>query len=206
MDDINIGRHSTKNVDDGYMGSGLGIINAIKKYGIDSFSKEIIAEAKTREDLWELESQIVNIDVVSDPQSYNVAYGGKGYLDGLKKSNPTEFINHQSAAGKIGGPANLARMSEEEKKEWHSMGGYASAKNQKESGSHPFYNGVAAVLGGKAIAGLIELWNPTAVATNKNQREYRTGDCKRVRPDSEIYKELLAAGWLPIEHHKNRYT
>ena len=80
-----IGRHATKNINDSYMGSGKAILNAIKKYGIESFTKEILAEASSREELWELEKQIVNDQIVNDPLSYNMAYGGKSYLDGLKK-------------------------------------------------------------------------------------------------------------------------
>ena len=70
-----IGRHATNNVNDGYMGSGKAISNAIKKYGEDVFVKEIIAESFSKEDLWELEKIIVNIDVDKDPLSYNMADG-----------------------------------------------------------------------------------------------------------------------------------
>lgn len=35
-----IGRHSTNNLDDNYLGSGKAIINAVKKYGKDTFKKE----------------------------------------------------------------------------------------------------------------------------------------------------------------------
>lgn len=53
-----IGRHSTNNLDDNYLGSGKAIINAVKKYGKDTFKKEILLEALNAQDLWELESKI----------------------------------------------------------------------------------------------------------------------------------------------------
>jgi len=121
-----IGRHATKNVNDSYMGSGIAIRNAIEKYGIENFKKEIIAEAESREELWELEKRIVNETVVSDEKSYNMAYGGKHYLDGLKKYNREAFIQHQSEAGKKGGRACISTKD----REWHAKGGSVSSRKK----------------------------------------------------------------------------
>jgi len=200
-----IGRHATTNINDGYMGSGKAIINAINKYGKDNFEKHIIAEAFSREDLWELEKQIVDKSVVDDPASYNMTYGGKGYLDGLKKSDFEAFIRHQSTAGALGGiSCYYQHKTKQERKEWHSLGGKAAATKNKKSITHPFYTGVAASLGGKAVKGMVELWSPASQATNKNQPVYKPGDSKKARLDSEKYGLLVAQGWMPIKDHVKR--
>ena len=123
-----IGRHSTDNIDDGYMGSGIGILNAIKKYGKENFKKEIIAKVDTPNELWELELKYVNIDVVNDKNSYNMWLGGKHYLYGLQKTDIKKFIKHQSDAGKIGGISCYQNLND--KKEWHRKGGSVSSRKR----------------------------------------------------------------------------
>lgn len=46
-----IGQHTTDDLDDGYMGSGLLIKKAIKKYGVQNFRKEWLMFCEDEEEL-----------------------------------------------------------------------------------------------------------------------------------------------------------
>lgn len=83
-----IGKHTTDSIDDGYMGSGKSILAAICKYGIHNFHRIILEYYNTEEDAYIGEAKYVTKEVVSDPQSYNMAEGGKGYKKGRKLSYP----------------------------------------------------------------------------------------------------------------------
>lgn len=65
-------------LDDNYLGSGKAIKAAIKKYGVNNFSREIIKEFVNIEEAFEFESEIVNTDFVNDDNTYNLTLGGKG--------------------------------------------------------------------------------------------------------------------------------
>ena len=73
-----IGKHSTDDVDDHYLGSGLLLQEAIKKYGVKNFSKEILFYCDSKEELDRKEKEIVNQELVLDPNTYNIALGGQG--------------------------------------------------------------------------------------------------------------------------------
>jgi group I intron endonuclease len=68
-----IGVHSTNNINDSYLGSGEALKNAIKKYGRESFTKEILHICETREEAFIIEKQLVD---PSDLMSYNLIAGG----------------------------------------------------------------------------------------------------------------------------------
>jgi hypothetical protein len=125
-----VGRHSTTNINDGYMGSGIWIKNAIRKYGRQNFIKEILDEANSSAALWELERKYVNETVVNDENSYNMSVGGKHYLIGLTTD---QLKKHQSMAGKLGAAAYRKKLEQQGTlKDWHIAGGRRSATSKHE--------------------------------------------------------------------------
>ena len=62
-----------------YLGSGKIFKEAIKKYGKDSFIKEILAEANNREDLCKLEKYYIDYyNANKSEMFYNITEGGNG--------------------------------------------------------------------------------------------------------------------------------
>ena len=73
------GKHCTKNLDDGYMGSGSVLGKAFKKYGIENFEKKILKFFGSDDELCVAEARLVNQDYLDHhPECYNVKPGGKG--------------------------------------------------------------------------------------------------------------------------------
>ena len=76
-----IGKHKTNNIHDKYMGSGILIKRAVKKYGIENFTKTIIMVCDDEELCNEQEERIVDEFLVEDEQCYNLRTGGCGGSD-----------------------------------------------------------------------------------------------------------------------------
>jgi len=70
-----IGKHKTKNINDSYMGSGVHLNRALKKYGRSNFTKEILYVVDTEDEMNILEALMVDHQ---DNMSMNMAPGGKG--------------------------------------------------------------------------------------------------------------------------------
>lgn len=73
-----IGKHITKNLNDGYLGSGIHLKKDIRKLGKENFQREILLYCSSIEELNSAEAKLVNESVVKDPQSYNLVEGGSG--------------------------------------------------------------------------------------------------------------------------------
>ena len=85
---IYVGKHSTNNLDDGYMGSGILIKKAITKYGIENFTKEYLAFCDTEEKLNWFEKFYIK-KYKAREVGYNLTDGGDGSL-GRKHTEETK--------------------------------------------------------------------------------------------------------------------
>jgi len=89
--------HQTKNLDDGYMGSGKLLKRAIDKHGLDNFVKEILHVFDNEQDMKDKEKELV---VISE-QTYNLCEGGKGGFGYINKIlSPEQIFKRASAGGK----------------------------------------------------------------------------------------------------------
>lgn len=70
------GIHSTNNLNDGYMGSGIALRKAYKKYGMENFIKEIIINYATRKEVIDHEIKVVTIELIKLDECYNNRIGG----------------------------------------------------------------------------------------------------------------------------------
>ena len=73
-----IGQHKCIDIDDGYMGSGVLLQRAKIKYGIENFSKEILAICYSKEICNILEKQYILLYRSIGKAEYNMASGGDG--------------------------------------------------------------------------------------------------------------------------------
>lgn len=81
------GVHSTNDLNDGYMGSGYMIKKLIKKYGKDSFTKEILKYFDNEDEMFSYEKDFLTEDVINNEKCYNLVGGGNGYTAGHYVSN-----------------------------------------------------------------------------------------------------------------------
>ena len=89
-DKIYVGQDSKNNPN--YLGSGKIMKRAIKKYGKDNFTKEILEICKTKKELDKLEKfWIHELNSTNNVIGYNITDGGEGCL-GLRHSEETKKI------------------------------------------------------------------------------------------------------------------
>ena len=101
-----IGSHKTLDLNDDYMGSGKYLLHAQKKYGMENFTKEILFIFETAEEMYQKEAELVNEEMISLSNTYNVKIGGFGGWDYINSNQKNLYGNN----GKVGfGGENLKR-------------------------------------------------------------------------------------------------
>jgi len=110
-DDFYIGVHSTKNLDDGYLGSGKRIGYSVIKYGKQNHTKEILEFCESRQQLMIREREVVNEKLLLNPKCINLKPGGDGGFN-----NKEHQLRCSSAGGKSTNPAKSKKASETMKK------------------------------------------------------------------------------------------
>ena len=94
---VYVGKHSTEDPDDGYMGSGSLITAAVKKHGRESFRKHTLRECESDQEALLFERMIVDQDFVDDDMTYNLDLGGFGPTRSLgvkQKITATKLLRH----------------------------------------------------------------------------------------------------------------
>lgn len=103
---IYIGVHRTKSLDDGYMGSGKVLSDAIRKYGIENFTKTILEKFDNSTAMYAKEKEVVTDEFLLREDVYNLRRGGTGGFD---------YINNNG----LGGFAGRNHTEESKKKQGH---------------------------------------------------------------------------------------
>lgn len=133
-----IGVHKTDNPEDGYMGSGVAIKSAIKKYGKNSFRKDILLFTEDKDHAYLLEKELT--EDFNRTDTYNMKQGGVGgwasyaaskggRSSSLEDKTKAGIASYQSGkgihaytteekqkVGRLGGIANRGKPKSEEQK------------------------------------------------------------------------------------------
>jgi len=111
---IYYGVHRTTTLGDGYMGSGKLLKRAQQKYGIENFTKEILEVYDNCEDMFNMESIVVNEEFVKKKDNYNLNVGGNS--DGIDFST-TEYYKSNEHIQNATDARILALVAAQKKKQ-----------------------------------------------------------------------------------------
>lgn len=92
---VYIGCHKTKDLDDGYMGSGKYLKFAQDKHGLENFEKEILFIFDNPEEMFDKEAELVTEEFVAEANTYNLKAGGRGgweYANSIKSKDDRKRV------------------------------------------------------------------------------------------------------------------
>jgi group I intron endonuclease len=202
---IYLGVHKTENINDGYMGSGKVIQDAIKKYGIDNFTKTIIEEFNTSEEMYNREKEVVNEEFLLREDVYNLRRGGFGGFDyinnlgidkfkGKKHTDETKTHLRKVLLGRKHSDETRQKISDNNwsKKDPYAQKRHASMISQKREKSEEEKEKIALSISNRHKDGVYNYTHLIGNSYNKNKRWVNNGNEQRM-----ISKDLpLPEGWF----------
>jgi hypothetical protein len=115
---IYIGKHQSENPNDSYLGSGVALRNAIKKYGVENFEKIILFNFDTEQEMNEKERELITEEFIKRKDTYNKGVGGEGGPHFKGKKHSLETLKKISEAAKT-----IPKFYTKESKERHAEAG-----------------------------------------------------------------------------------
>lgn len=108
-----IGKHSSEDPNDEYLGSGKALQRAIKKHGSENFVKEVLFLYESEVEAYNKEREILEeLDGVNDSLCYNLCYGGVGFWKGATHSTDARDKISKGNRGKVRTDIHKQRLSE----------------------------------------------------------------------------------------------
>lgn len=183
---IYIGKHQTRNLDDGYMGSGKHLKYAIKKYGLENFTKEILHVFDNEVDMNAKEAELVTEDFLKEDTNYNLCPGGQGgwgYIN-LNRFQNTELANNARRKWLL-----------ENKDKMHRDGRKYNTSNATEAFKRIYPNGTKGMLG--RTHNIETKQKMSAAASSKNNSQYGSMWITDGTNNRKIKKtEEIPSGWV----------
>lgn len=133
---IYIGKHQTKDLDDGYLGSGKILKRAISKYGEDKFESEILYIFKSKLEMDSMEAELIDEEFINREDTYTIKLGGEGGFDYINENILNNIKN-------VGGGGRATGKKLKEDKEFRKKRGIATRNNFKKAhleGKIPYDN------------------------------------------------------------------
>lgn len=188
---VYIGCHKTRNLDDGYMGSGKYLKRSIEVHGLENFKKEILFVFDNSEDMFSKEGEIVTEDFIAEENTYNLKVGGMGGFDYIN----TNTSNEEKYKSIIKGNAKRSTTV----KKLHKEGRYdltnfvTAVKNKHLNGGIKYDN-----FKGKShtVAARYKISSAAKLMVGKKNSQFGTmwitngSECKKIKKEKEI-----PAGW-----------
>ncbi len=188
-----VGYHTTKNINDGYLGSGSRMLKVIKKYGSEKLFRLDCEFYRTKDDMKMREKEIVDEKFIEDYKDdcYNFSVGGGEGWDSLHKSPRAKEIY------KLIGKKNSKlmkelynRMTSEEKEKFR--------EKQRKISNRPD------VIAKKSLAGKNQIKNMTEgeklvvskkLKKNMENRTWINNGERNLRIKNENLSSYLSSGW-----------